>query len=67
MKFLEKYQGSVIVTMIVVCMCIAIGVISVIEFHGDNPVENAADAVINKELGTQIDISDIMKKIDDKK
>ena len=51
------------VTVIVVALCVVIGVLSVVDLKGDNPIENAASAIINKELGTDIDISDIMEEI----
>lgn len=64
MRFLNKYCGSAVITVIIVCFCLVIGVMSVIDMHGDNPLENAANRIINNQLGTSIDISDIMQKID---
>lgn len=45
-----------------VLLALIIGAASVVYFKGDNPVEEAADAVINAELGTNIDISDMMEE-----
>lgn len=62
---MREPKGIVLATMLVVCLCVAVAVISVVSFHGDNAVENAANDVINKELGTSIDISDIMQRFDE--
>lgn len=63
----QKRTGFALVTLLVVSMCFVIAITAVIEMHGDNPIENAADMVINKELGTNIDISDIMQRFDEPK
>lgn len=63
---MKEPKGVALATMLVVCLCVAIAVISVVGFHGDNAVENAANDVINKQLGTQLDISDIMQHLDEK-
>ena len=62
---MKEPKGIVLATMLVVCLCVAVAFISVVSFHGDNAIENAADDVINKELGTNIDVSDIMQRFDD--
>ena len=64
---MREPRGIVLATMLVVCLCVGIAVISVVGFKGDNPIENAANDVINKELGTNIDISDIMQRFDEPK
>lgn len=62
---MKEPRGIVLATMLVVCFCVAVAVISVVSFRGDNAVENAANDVINKELGTNIYISDIMQRFDE--
>jgi len=64
---MREPRGVVLATMLVVCLCVAIAVISVVGYQGDNAIENAANDVINKELGTSIDISDIMQRFDEPK
>lgn len=59
---MKELPGAAVGMIITVVICVVVGVTSVIGLKGDNPVENAANAVINHELGINIDISDMMSE-----
>lgn len=52
-----KAKSSVL---IILGVALVVGIVSALKF-GDNPVEEAANAIINEQLGTDIDISDILE------
>jgi hypothetical protein len=53
---------ELIMTAIIVVVCLMIG-IGTSYYKGDNNIEEVANAVINQELGTDIDISDLLDEL----
>jgi hypothetical protein len=50
---LNKY----VITVLVVIVCVVIGIVSIKFLGNDNPVEEAAEAVIKEEVGIDVDLS----------
>lgn len=45
---------------IIAAIAVVVAVIATLKMGGDNPIENYADSVIEKEIGIKVDISDIL-------